>query len=212
MYVLAVDGEDIPLEFLKQHARGKDIRFYHLDNNQAQEVQLLLNKMKDNTGCCSAGDHKASMTVQEDIHIYIQTFGNFEVFVDGRPLHFQREKAKELFAYLVDRHGSSVTTQQIAVVLWENEEYDSRLKNKVTRTVSSLKKTFKDAGIGDILIKSWNHLAVDVNKIRCDAYDYERQVPMAVNSFRGEYMANYSWAEFTTGKYVQMYHKWNGTE
>lgn len=56
MYVLAVDGEDIPLEVLEQHIGGKDIRFYHLDSKQAQEVQLLLNKMEDNTGCCRAGD------------------------------------------------------------------------------------------------------------------------------------------------------------
>ena len=41
-------------------------------------------------------------------------------------------------------------------------------------------------------------------KIRCDAYDYEKGIASAVNSFRGEYMVNYSWAEFKTGTYVAM--------
>ena len=136
--------------------------------------------------------------------IKICTFGNFEVFLDGEILTFEREKAKELLAFLVDRHGASVTTKQIASILWEDLPYDSSAKNMVTTIVASLKKTLKEAGIEDILIKTWNHLAIDINKIKCDAYDYENLNAAAVNSFKGEYMANYSWAEFTTGKYTRM--------
>lgn len=134
--------------------------------------------------------------------IRIQTFGNFEVFVDGKPLIFEKTKAKELFAYLVDRHGASVTTEQIALVLWENSLYDKKSKNMTTTIVASLKKTLKTVGLDGLLIKSWNHLSLDVSKVKCDAYDYEKGDAVAVNSFRGEYMANYSWAEFTTGNYV----------
>ncbi|MGN1319230.1 MAG: response regulator [Lachnospirales bacterium] len=134
--------------------------------------------------------------------IRIQTFGNFEVFVDGKPLVFEREKAKELFAYLVDRHGASATTEQIALVLWEKAKYDKRLKNMTTTIVSSLKNSLKSVGLEKLLIKSWNHLALDISKVKCDSYDYEKGDVIAVNSFRGEYMANYSWAEFTTGKYI----------
>lgn len=136
--------------------------------------------------------------------IRVKTFGHFEVFVDGIPITFEREKSKELLAYLVDRHGSSVTTEQIAEVLWEDEPYDRKLKNRTTAIVASLKNALKAAGADDILIKTWNHLALDVTKIKCDAYDYEKWDAVAVNSFHGEYMVNYSWAEFTTGKYVKM--------
>ncbi|MGN0107255.1 MAG: response regulator [Hominilimicola sp.] len=136
--------------------------------------------------------------------IRVKTFGHFEVFVDGIPLVFEREKSKELLAYLVDRHGSSVTTEQIASVLWEDEPYDRKLKNRTTATVTSLKNSLKAAKADDILIKTWNHLALDITKIKCDAYDYEKWDAVAVNSFHGEYMVNYSWAEFTTGKYVHM--------
>lgn len=137
-------------------------------------------------------------------NIRVQAFGHFEVFVDERPLIFEREKAKELLAYLVDRRGASVTTRQIAAVLWEDKPYDRALKNTVTKIVTSLKKTLHSVGIEDILIKSWNHLAVDTTKIKCDAYDYEKWDAVAVNSFRGEYMINYSWAEFTSGRYTYM--------
>ena len=135
---------------------------------------------------------------------WIKTFGNFEVFVNGEPLVFEREKAKEMLAYLVDRSGASVTTEQLAVVLWEERAYDRTLKNYVSTVLGSLRKTLRKVGKEDILVKTRNHLSVDPDKIKCDAYDYEKGIMSAVNSFRGEYMVNYSWAEFKTGVYVSM--------
>lgn len=137
-------------------------------------------------------------------NIRIQTFGSFGVFLNGSILTFEREKAKELLAYLVDRHGSPVTTEQIAMVLWEDALYDRKLKNKTTTIISSLRSTLREYGIEDILIKTWNNLALDVSKVKCDAYDFEKGDLVAINSFRGEYMANYSWAEFTAGYYTTM--------
>ena len=137
-------------------------------------------------------------------NIRIQTFGNFGVFLDDVMLTFEREKAKELLAYLVDRHGSPVTTEQIATVLWEDELYDRKVKNKTTTIISSLRSTLREHGIEDILIKTWNNLALDVNKVKSDAYDFEKGDLVAINSFRGEYMSNYSWAEFTTGHYTTL--------
>ena len=148
-------------------------------------------------------DWRKSLEVPEQ-SFWIKTFGNFEVFVDGQPLLFEREKAKEMLAYLVDRAGASVTTEQLAVVLWEDRAYDRTLKNYVSTVLGSLRKTLRKVGKDDILVKTRNHLSVNPEKIKCDAYDYEKGVVSAVNSFRGEYMVNYSWAEFKTGTYVAM--------
>ena len=135
---------------------------------------------------------------------YVKTFGHFEVFANGLPLVFEREKAKELLAYLIDRYGSSVTTEQIAVVLWEDRPYDRTLKNYVSTILGSLRNTLRKVGKEDILIKTRNHLSVDPEKFKCDAYDYEKGDVAAINSFRGEYMVNYSWAEFKTGSYIRL--------
>ena len=137
-------------------------------------------------------------------NICIQTFGNFGVFLNDTILTFDREKSKELLAYLVDRHGSPVTTEQIAAILWEDEPYDRKVKNKTTTIISSLRSTLREAGIEDILVKTWNNLALDVSKVKCDAYDFEKGDLTAINSFRGEYMSNYSWAEFTAGRYAML--------
>lgn len=110
--------------------------------------------------------------------------------------------AKELFAFLVDRHGATVTTEQIAVTLWENGVYDRKMKNMATSVIASLRATLKEAGIEEVMVKTWNHLAINVEKIKCDAYEFEKGDSIAMNSFRGEYMTNYSWAEFSTGRYI----------
>lgn len=148
-------------------------------------------------------DWRKSLEVEEQ-SFWIKTFGHFEVFVNGQPLVFEREKAKEMLAYLVDRSGASVTTEQLAVVLWEDRAYDRTLKNYVSTVLGSLRKTLRKVGKEDILIKTRNHLSVNPEKIKCDAYDYEKGVNSAINSFRGEYMVNYSWAEYKTGSYVSM--------
>ena len=148
-------------------------------------------------------DWRKSVSIEKQ-DFYVKTFGHFEVFANGQPLVFEREKAKELLAYLIDRYGSSVTTEQIAVVLWEDRPYDRTLKNYVSTILGSLRNTLRKAGKEDILIKTRNHLSVDPEKFKCDAYDYENGDMAAINSFRGEYMVNYSWAEFKAGTYTRM--------
>lgn len=176
-------------------AFGLCAKGYLLKPIRAKDIERVLDEMVTDWKSQSTGAGR---------EIRVQTFGHFEIFVDNTPLSFERERAKELLAYLVDRHGASVTTEQIAATLWEDAPYDRRLKNMTTTVVSSLRNTLKTAGIEHLLIKTWNHLALDTSKIQCDAYDFEKGDLTAINAFKGEYMVNYSWAEFTTGKYVQM--------
>lgn len=133
--------------------------------------------------------------------IKVKTFGDFEVFLNGKPIEFERSKSKELFAYLIDRKGASVTTERIASILFEDKNYDRSVKNMVTTIVSSLRGTLKKYGIEDVLIKSWNQLSINIEKIKCDAYDFEKYDLVAINSYEGEYMFGYSWAEFSVPKY-----------
>lgn len=77
-------------------------------------------------------------------NVRIQTFGHFEVFVRNKRVKFEREKAKEALAYLVDRHGSSVTNEQLAAILWEERIYDKKTGNITTTVISSLKKHYRN--------------------------------------------------------------------
>ena len=130
--------------------------------------------------------------------VEIKTFGNFDVFVDKKPIHWKRLKAKELLALLVDKKGASVTNVEIAITLWED---DNKVKS-VPTIISSLRHTLKDYGVEDILIRSRNHTAIDTTKVLCDVYEFYDGKATALNLYQGEYMANYSWSEFTNA-YLQ---------
>jgi two-component SAPR family response regulator len=131
--------------------------------------------------------------------VWIQTFGNFEVFVNGKPLQISRTKAKELLAYLVDKRGTPVRPAEIAVVLWEDREYNRSMQKQTQTVISQMMKILKDAGIEEIIIKSWNNISIDKNKINCDFYRFLEGDMAAVNEYAGEYMNEYSWAEMTAG-------------
>lgn len=123
----------------------------------------------------------------------VQTFGNFEVFADGRPLRFPRNKSKEIFAYLVHKNGTSCTMNELAAVLEEKAD-----KN-VRTYISSMTKTLEEAGAKDVIVKNRNSVSVVPDKFDCDLYRFFKKDADAVNSYTGEYMAQYSWAEFMAG-------------
>lgn len=134
----------------------------------------------------------------ERAHIEVKTFGNFDVFVDGKAVIWHRQKAKELLAFLIDKRGTSVTNSEIALALWET---DANVKSVAT-IISSLRSTLKEYGIEKILVRSRNSTAIDTTKLKCDVYDLYNGSKEAKNLYNGEYMANYSWAEFTNAHLI----------
>ena len=123
--------------------------------------------------------------------LQVKCFGNFEVFAGGVPVKFLRKKSKELFAYLIDREGAAVNVNELNAILWD-EDKKSYFRNLIADIQASLKAVDAE----DVFIKRRNECFVDVNKIDCDAYEYRKDNPDAIRMYRGEYMAQYSWAIF----------------
>ncbi|MDL2271958.1 response regulator [Desulfovibrio sp. OttesenSCG-928-I05] len=128
--------------------------------------------------------------------VRIQCFGNFEIFVDGKPVHFHRSKAKELLAYLVSRSGAGVSKKELAGILWEDGEYNRITQSYLQTLIVEMLRALREAGAECIIIRKWNSLSVDTSLVDCDYYNFEKGEPKAVNAYRGEFMANYPWAEF----------------
>ena len=131
--------------------------------------------------------------------VKILTFGNFEVFVDGAPLKFERKQAKEILAYLVDKRGTSTTYPELAAMLWEDEEYDRTKQKNLQVYVASLVKTLHSVEIMDLILKNRQGILLNTKIVDCDYYRFLEGDTRAINSFTGQYMSAYSWAEFTTG-------------
>lgn len=127
------------------------------------------------------------------------TFGNFEVYVDGKPMLFRYSRTKEMLAYLVDRKGAYCTNAEIMAVLWEDERHSSYLGN----LKKDLFDTFKENGCMDVIDAGWSKIRIVTEEVDCDYYDWCKGKIQAINQYRGEYMSQYSWAEFTNGVLIK---------
>ena len=126
-----------------------------------------------------------------------QTFGNFDVFVDGKAVAFNRSKSKELLAYLVDRKGSSVSRTEAFAVLWEDNAYDRSMQKQLDVVIRSLRGTLQENGIGEILEMKSGNMRIIPELLDCDLYRFFSGDAEAINEYRGEYMSSYSWASLT---------------
>ena len=132
-------------------------------------------------------------------HIEARTFGNFDLLVDGRPIAFRQAKCKELLAYLIDRHGASVTRREAFAMLWEDRAYDRSMQKQFDVIIRSLRATLAACGIGQIFEMQSATMRVNPDLVSCDAWRWLAGDRDAVRAFRGEYMNNYSWANLTEG-------------
>ena len=90
----------------------------------------------------------------------VQTFSNFEVFFDEKPMRFTRSKTKELFAYLVSRRGAQCGNNEIIAAIWEDKPDSPALQSQFRHLVADLARTFASANLKDALIRQRGHLAV----------------------------------------------------
>ena len=135
----------------------------------------------------------------QEKRIRILTFGNFDVFVDNVPLKFERKQSKEILAYLVDKRGTSATYPELAAILWEDEEYDRTKQKNLQVYIASLVKTLHSVEVRDLILKNRQGILLNTRIVDCDYYRFLEGDVRAINSFTGQYMSTYSWAEFTVG-------------
>ena len=69
--------------------------------------------------------------------------------------------------------------------------------NRIRVLINDLKKTLQSIGMEHVLIREHRELAIRKDLIDCDYYRMLEGDMDAVNSYRGEYMMEYSWAEIT---------------
>lgn len=140
---------------------------------------------------------------KKDSAVYVKTFGEFDVLVDGKVVNFKRAKSKELLAYLVDREGGGVTRAAAFAVLWEGEVYDRNKQKQVDVIVRSLRETLKEYRISEILSIEKGLLRVVPEKFECDLYRFISGDAEVINHYRGEYMNQYYWADITEAYITQ---------
>lgn len=184
-------NQDINIIFVTAHdqyalkAFSVDAIGYLLKPYDLEDVKKAINKA-----------NRITKTSAKRIHI--QTFGHFNVFIDDKVVVFSSAKAKELFALLVDRKGEVVSMEAIIDVLWEDRIYDERVKMLYRQCTSQLRRLLNGYDLADLIVVNRGSCYLDKTKVDCDYYRLLNREKEAIESFRGEYMFDYSWAEQTT--------------
>jgi two-component SAPR family response regulator len=129
--------------------------------------------------------------------VEVKAFGQFDIFIDKKPVFFKSAKAKELLAYLVDQNGGTVSTGLAISMLWEDKPYSVSSRSLYYKVVNSLEKTLDSAGISYIVIKTKHEICLNQNFVDCDYHNYLSNKDLNKLLFKGEYMNQYSWGEET---------------
>ena len=145
-------------------------------------------------------DHALSLKGRTSYpHIFAKTFGEFELLIDGKPMHFARSKAKELLAYLIDKQGAGVKRKAAFAALYEDAPYERKQQKSFNVIVHSLKTTLAHNGIGEIFEMNSGEMRINPDLLECDLYRLLAGDVQALNAYRGEYMSAYYWASLTEG-------------
>ena len=85
--------------------------------------------------------------------------------------------------------------------MWENQIDDKKNRNYLYQLTSDLKATLEGVGALDVLQKNNSTYSIDMKKIDCD---YARYLAVGRPEFNGEYMRQYSWAESTFARLLNV--------
>ena len=133
---------------------------------------------------------------KEHKRIFAQTFGNFEFFVDGKPVEFKYKRTKEIVALLVNNKGAQTTNGEIMATLWEDEGDPDKKVSYLCNLRQDLQNTFNKLKLDGILLKQRGSMAIAKDRIECDLYDWLDNGNDSKYKYMGDYMNQYSWSEF----------------
>ena len=174
--VFCTGYEEYAIPAFKLHASG-----YLMKPVSAEDVQIEIDNIK---GLRRRGEL-----------LTVKCFGNFEVYANGEKLAFKRSKTKELFAFLIDRNGASVTAAEICATLWENDD-EQKNQNYIYQLFHDLRQALESVGADAVFSRNNYTYSIVPDKIDCDYFSYQKT---GSPKFCGEYMSQYSWAEETCG-------------
>ncbi|MBQ7558004.1 MAG: response regulator [Lachnospiraceae bacterium] len=121
--------------------------------------------------------------------LFIQCFGDFEVFYDGEPVISFPKRSKELLAFLINKEGVLCPSSEISNALFRGSS-DSYLR--VAKR--ALKRKLIEMGQEGVLVCGWGVMGVNRKEVSCDFFDYLDGKPGALNLYKGAYMSQYEWA------------------
>ena len=163
---------------MRQHASG-----YLLKPAEEQSLRRELEELR----------YPASQKKQK--RLFAQTFGNFELFVDGKPVVFKYTKTKEIVAVLINNRGAQTSNGEIIATLWEDDGDPEKKASYLSNLRQDLQNTFTKLKLNGLILKQRGSLAIAADRIECDLYDWLEKKQESKYHYLGDYMNQYSWPE-----------------
>ena len=195
-----LDGLDLG-QYLKDLHPAVNLVFMDPDDTQALDALSL-----HASGCLLLPVSKFALSAELDDlrypvsggpghRVFAQTFGNFELFVDGEPVAFKYSRTKEVVALLVNNRGAQTTNGEIIGALWEDDGDPEKKTSYLRNLRQDLQNTFTRLKLTDLLRKQRGSMAIAADRIDCDLYDWIAKKDKSRYRYMGDYMNQYSWAE-----------------
>lgn len=172
------EDKELGYAALNQHASGYLLKPASRDNLQRELDDLR---------------HPAVQKNQK--RLFAQTFGNFELFADGKPVAFKYTKTKEIVALLINNRGAQTTNGEIIATLWEDDGDPEKKASYLSNLRQDLQNTFTKLKLNGIILKQRGSLAIAKDRIECDLYDWLENKLNSKYQYLGDYMNQYSWPE-----------------
>ncbi len=137
-----------------------------------------------------------SLDAKKRSRVFAQTFGNFEFFVDGRPVAFKYTHTKEVIALLISNRGAQTTNGEIIATLWEDDGDPEKKTSYLSNLRQDLQNTLTRLHVNDIILKQRGSMAIATDRIECDLYDWLEKKKESRYQYLGDFMNQYSWPEF----------------
>ena len=172
------EDKELGYAAMNQHASGYLLKPASRDNLQRELEDLR---------------HPAAQKNQK--RLFAQTFGNFDLFVDGKPLAFKYSKTKEIVALLINNRGAQTSNGEIIATLWEDDGDPEKKASYLSNLRQDLQNTFTKLKLNGIILKQRGSMAIAKDRIECDLYDWLENKLNSKYQYLGDYMNQYSWPE-----------------
>ncbi len=176
--IYLADSRDFSYEAMLQHASG-----YLLKPPTEQQIMHELEDLR----------HPAVQ--KNEKRVFAQTFGNFELFVDGKPVNFKYKRTKEIVALLINNRGAQTSNGEIIASLWEDDGDPEKKASYLSNLRQDLQNTFTRLHLNGIILKQRGSMAIATDRIECDLYDWLEKKQDSQYHYLGDYMNQYSWPE-----------------
>ena len=190
--IYLAENTDLAYDALRLHASG-----YLLRPETREKIQNEMDDLR----------HPLSQKTQK--RLFALTFGNFELFVDGKPVVFKYTKTKEIVALLINNRGAQTTNGEIIATLWEDDGDPEKKGSYLSNLRQDLQNTFTRLKLNGVILKQRGSLAIATDRIECDLYDWLEKGQESRYHYLGDYMNQYSWPEVMHAELDEISWSWD---